>query len=85
MLYRKEFEELAISNPKFAYIPVLSQEKWEGHQGYLHQVYLNKPKWTGLQNTMFYICGWSQMVKEAKNNLKSMGYSRKEIKFELYD
>ncbi|MCO6495970.1 MAG: oxidoreductase [Bacteroidetes bacterium] len=85
LLYRDEFEALAANDNRIEYIPVLSREEWQGYKGYLHQVYLNKPEFTGKENMQFYICGWSGMVKEAKNNLKEMGYSRKEIKFELFD
>jgi len=85
LLYREEFESLAKTDARFEYYPVLSREYWDGYQGYVHQIYLNKPAYTGQANMLFYICGWSEMVREAKNNLKEMGYSRKEIKFELFD
>lgn len=85
LLYRDEFEALAAQDKRIAYLPVLSRENWDGYKGYLHQVYLNNPDFVGKQNMQFYICGWSGMVREAKNNLKEMGYSRKEIKFELFD
>ena len=34
---------------------------------------------------LFYLGGWKAMVREAKEKLKAMGYSRKQIQFELYD
>jgi NAD(P)H-flavin reductase len=85
LLYRKEFEYLASTNSSFHYIPVLSREKWDGKMGYVHTVYLENETFMNKENMLFYICGWSEMVKETKNNLKEMGYSRKQIKFELYD
>jgi NAD(P)H-flavin reductase len=86
LLYRDEFETIARQYPdKFSYKPILSREEWEGKTGYVHDLYWNIPAFQAPSNYLFYICGWTQMVKEAKNNLKSMGYSRKEIKFELYD
>lgn len=84
LLYFDEWEKLNAGRSNFHFYPVLSREpSWPGHKGYVHQVY--KEKFAGLDDVLFYICGWSFMVKEAKNNLKAMGYNRKQIKFELYD
>ncbi len=83
ILYRTEFEELEISYPEFNFIPVLSQEEWAGANGYLHPYYLEEFK--DKREAYFYICGWTEMVREAKNNLKALGYDRRSIKIELYD
>ncbi len=83
ILYRKEFEELEKQYPEFKFLPTLSREEWSGAKGYVHPIY--QRLFNGSQPVVFYICGWSSMVKEAKNNLKAMGYRRKQINFELYD
>lgn len=83
ILYRTELEEMAKQHPEFTFIPVLSREEWEGEKGYVHPIY--QKLFAQAQPAVFYLCGWSNMVKEAKNNLKAMGYNRKQIKFELYD
>lgn len=83
ILYRSEFEELAKTHPEFTFIPTLSREEWGGEKGYVHPIY--KKLFAATPPATFYICGWSSMVKEAKNSLKEMGYSRKQINFELYD
>jgi NAD(P)H-flavin reductase len=83
ILYRKEFEELEKSENNFKFIPVLSREKWEGKTGYVHDVYLDLFKEPG--NHLFYLCGWANMLKEARENLKEMVYDRKQIRFESYD
>lgn len=83
ILYRTELEEMAKQHPEFTFIPVLSREEWEGEKGYVHPIY--QKQFAQAQPAVFYLCGWSNMVKEAKNNLKAMGYNRKQIKFELYD
>jgi hypothetical protein len=31
------------------------------------------------------VCGWAEMVKESRDNLKVLGYTRKDYKIELYD
>ncbi|MEX1190028.1 MAG: FAD-binding oxidoreductase [Bacteroidia bacterium] len=83
ILYRTEFEELEKSNPKFKFIPVLSREKWQGRTGYVHEVYLEMFKEPG--SHLFYLCGWANMLKEARENLKDLVLDRKQIRFESYD
>ncbi len=84
--YRDEFEKLAAENENFHYYPVLSREDsetWKGFKGYVHDVYLqyfNIPS-----NTIFYLCGWSAMLKEAREKLQTLVHDKKQIKFESYD
>ena len=33
----------------------------------------------------FYICGWKDMVKEARTNLLNLGFDKKQIKQEIYE
>jgi len=83
LLYHKEFLELENQYPNFNYNPILSREKWDGKMGYVHPYYLaeleNKP------DAIFYLCGWTTMLKETRENLKAIGYERKDIKVEFYD
>ncbi len=83
ILYRDEFESLSRQFPNFKYIPVLSRQNWEGATGYVHEHYKNvfeqKP------NALIYLCGWTEMIKQTRDNLKGYGYSRTEIKVEFYD
>jgi CDP-4-dehydro-6-deoxyglucose reductase len=83
LLYRADFETLAKNYPNFQYYPVLSRETWNGLTGYVHPHYMahyqNKPE------AILYLCGWTDMVKETRDNLKSIGYTRQEIKVEFYD
>lgn len=83
ILYRQEMEEMAAHYPEFSFHPVLSREDWAGAKGYVHPVY--EELFADKRDAEFYICGWSDMVREAKNRLKAMGYTRKQINFELYD
>ncbi|TNE79500.1 MAG: oxidoreductase [Bacteroidetes bacterium] len=84
ILYEAEWSQL-VEAGKLSFYPVLSRasESWSGVKGYVHEVYPklaeSNPNW------IFYLCGWSTMVKETKNNLKALGFSRKQLKFELYD
>ena len=78
-------KKIASENQFFTYDISLSRdEHWEGYRGYVHQVYMFKPT-EELQNSKFYLCGWSQMIDEAVANLliqKSVDKSN--IIYELY-
>jgi CDP-4-dehydro-6-deoxyglucose reductase len=88
LLYYEELKELAANNPGIHYIPILSREEWEGVTGYVHQTYINlinkKKKGDELPVAHFYLCGWKNMIDEAKKTITDMGYDRKTIHQELY-
>ncbi|MBW7844744.1 MAG: FAD-dependent oxidoreductase [Bacteroidia bacterium] len=85
ILYQKELTELSETIKSFTFIPTLSRadEKWDGRRGYVHSIYeeifSNKP------DSVFYLCGWKQMILEARERIQNMGFDKKQIKFELYD
>jgi len=85
ILYRKEMEELAGKYKEFKFIPVLSRDNpgWTGGRGYVHPVY--EELFSDKRSALFYVCGWPDMIKEARHRIEAMGYDRKQIKFELYD
>jgi glycine betaine catabolism B len=82
LLYYEEMKEMQNKLPGFHYHSTLSREEWEGHHGYVHAVYeeLCKDK----PDALFFLCGWKQMVDEAKKRIQEMGYDRKAIHQELY-
>lgn len=82
LLYYEEMKALEQKYPAFHYHPVLSRDEWEGHRGYVHPVYesLCRDKLPAL----FYLCGWKNMVDEAKQRIMTMGYDKKDIHLELY-
>lgn len=83
ILYREEFEMLQMEHLNFSYTPVLSREKWEAATGYVHAhypaVFANRPE------GLIYLCGWTEMLRETRDKLKSYGYTRNEIRIEYYD
>lgn len=84
ILYRTEMEEIQSLHPGFQFIPVLSrQPNWTGRKGYVHDAV--KEIFGDGHPATFYICGWKNMVREARENLKNMGYTKPDIKFESYD
>ena len=56
----KMYEEII---PNFEFVPCLSREKWEGHNGYVHTAYL--PELTIMDDKpLVYYCGWDKMISE---------------------
>jgi len=88
LLYYQELSALAAANEGINYIPVLSREDWDGVKGYVHQVYIElinrKKSGDQLPPAHFYLCGWKNMIDEAKKIITEMGYDRKAIHQELY-
>ncbi len=83
ILYRKELEELEKQWPDFYYTVVLSRERdWAGYQGYVHPVY--EKLYQKHEQTKFYLCGWQNMIDEAKERLLAMGVEKENIVYELY-
>lgn len=83
-LYAAEFEALQAQHPEFRFIPTLSRPSpdWTGEQGYVHAVY--QKLFADKRPATFYLCGWQNMLKEARNTLEAMGYEKQHIRFESY-
>lgn len=84
ILYHREMKFIeALYSDFFKFIPVLSREKeWEGEKGYVHSVY--EKLFEDRRPAYFYICGWKDMINDARKKLEEMGYDKKSIKFESY-
>ncbi|HTQ27393.1 MAG TPA: FAD-dependent oxidoreductase [Puia sp.] len=93
-LYGEELDSLQARLPGFHYIPTFSREApaqaSSGYRtGYVHNIYeeicLQKK---GAEATIhpagFYLCGWKNMIDEAKRRIQGLGYERKSIHQELY-
>jgi CDP-4-dehydro-6-deoxyglucose reductase len=86
LLYKEEMSQLQKEYNKFEFIPVLSREtneSWDGKKGYVHEVY--EEIYADVRPCYFYLCGWSAMIKEARDRLLALGYTKSDIKYELYD
>jgi len=88
LLYHEELKKLTDAHSGLHYIPVLSREEWDGAMGYVHQPYkeLVNAKKDGdtVAAAHFYLCGWKNMIDEAKLTIVELGYDRKAIHQELY-
>ena len=82
LLYYEEFTNLSKNRKGFSYLPTLSREDWEGHTGYVHAIY--ESLCADKKAAQFYLCGWKEMIDEAKQRILSMGYDKKDIILEIY-
>ena len=94
-LYQDEFKILQERAPGFHYMPCFSrEEKNDGViTGYVHQVYEDLASKSSIvaedgtsqpQPSSFYLCGWKNMIDEARQRIQALGYDKKSIHFELY-
>lgn len=99
-LYASELKDLARKVPSFHYITAYSREEVgtedpSARQGYVHQVYEDicrhnirpsseDPMQQNVKPAYFYLCGWRNMIDEAKQRILDLGYDKKSIHLELY-
>ncbi|MFT3826889.1 MAG: FAD-dependent oxidoreductase [Chitinophagaceae bacterium] len=96
-LYGPEMKELQSGVSNFHYIPTYSREEANGDDyrtGYVHNIYEEICNSNKVQNidqegslikpAYFYLCGWKNMIDEAKDRIQALGYERKSIHQELY-
>lgn len=84
-LYLEDMNELQGKLPSFQYIPTYSRETEDAQarKGYVHHVYeeiLNGSR----PPASFYLCGWKNMVDEAKQRILALGYDKHDVHLELY-
>ena len=85
-LYVNELKDLKQNLSGFDYIPTFSREQVvsEGHCiGYVHAVY-EKLMEDKRDSPQFYLCGWKDMITDARNRIQALGIDKKAIHFELY-
>lgn len=82
IFYFEEMKELQSKMKNFYYEPVLSRENWDGHKGYVHEVY--KKILANNMDAQFMLCGWRPMIDEARKTLNELGIEKSKIHFELY-
>jgi CDP-4-dehydro-6-deoxyglucose reductase len=85
-LYNAELRALEQQEPGFYYHTAYSREEnpgEKGHSGYVHKIYEQLVQRNG-KKSRFYLCGWKNMVDEAKQRILALGFESKDIHLELY-
>ena len=77
--FKRDFEELAHSNPHFHFVPVLSagDQSWQGARGYVTDQVAGKTEL--LRQSDIYICGVPMMTIGVLNLLKKEGVPENQI------
>jgi ferredoxin-NADP reductase len=84
-LYGLELKQLEDELRGYKYLPTFSREPGNDlvRKGYVHSVYEEILK-DEKPEAYFYLCGWKNMVDEAKQRILALGYDKKSIHLELY-
>jgi ferredoxin-NADP reductase len=86
-LYNQEMKELESKVELFSYLPTYSRESPDNNgirKGYVHSIYEEICKENPGNPAYFYLCGWKNMIDEAKQRIQALGFDRKSIHQELY-
>ena len=84
-LYGSELKALEPLENNFYYHPVFSREDAVpdgAYKGYVHGVY--EQLLAAKNPSQFYLCGWKNMIDEAKQRIMAAGYDKKDIHLEIY-
>lgn len=98
LLYPAEMTALEQELHGFHYLPVCSREPVDNSSGYktgyVHGVYgeliASKARTLPAKNdptpppAFIFLCGWKNMIDEARQRLQELGYDKKSVHFELY-
>jgi ferredoxin-NADP reductase len=85
-LYYHELTELEKDIENYFYMPTFSRVTDENNtlrRGYVHALY-EEIIAADNQPAYFYLCGWKNMVDEAKQRILALGFDKKDIHLELY-
>jgi CDP-4-dehydro-6-deoxyglucose reductase len=86
-LYKDEMLQLQADELNFFYQPTFSQISDipdNYNKGYVHAVYQKILTENKIPPANFYLCGWKEMLDEAREKLITLGYEKKDIHFESY-
>jgi CDP-4-dehydro-6-deoxyglucose reductase len=86
-LYKEALEMLAANELGFFYQPTFSQltdVDTHYNKGYVHALYEKIVAANNHAPANFYLCGWKQMIDEARERILQLGYEKKDMHFELY-
>ena len=82
LMYYEEMLSLEKEMNNFHFIPTLYREEWDGRKGYVHSIY--EELCTAKSPANFFLCGWKDMIDEARKRIIELGYDKKDIHVEIY-
>ncbi|MEY2834487.1 MAG: hypothetical protein RLZZ557_149 [Bacteroidota bacterium] len=85
-LYLEELLDLKQKLPGFHYFPTFSREQHVAEGlciGYVHGIYEQLMEGER-DNPHFFLCGWKDMINDARQRIQQLGIDKKAIHFELY-
>ncbi|MEI8052375.1 MAG: FAD-dependent oxidoreductase [Bacteroidota bacterium] len=82
LMYHEEMLSLEKEMNNFHFIPTLSREEWDGRKGYVHSIY--EELCSAKSPANFFLCGWKDMIDEARKRIIELGYDKKDIHVEIY-
>ncbi|HJT21066.1 MAG TPA: FAD-dependent oxidoreductase [Nitrospira sp.] len=83
LLFHHEFLSLAVTNPRFRYLPLIAAA---GEQQAVELVLsMLSPLLEGAPKCIPLLCGTKDFVRPLRTYLTSIGYERKEVRTETYD
>lgn len=96
-LYGSELRQLQESMDGFHYLPTYSREDPDNallmRTGYVHNIYEDillrnrqhaLAQGDDVRGAKFFLCGWKNMIDDARKRLGELGIDKKDIHFELY-
>lgn len=89
VLYFEELKKMQEEEAGFHYYPVFSRVPEEELEtgmfhGYVHPIYEKLLEEKGTPEADFYLCGWKNMINEARTRLAEKGFSKADLHFELF-
>jgi ferredoxin/flavodoxin---NADP+ reductase len=88
--YCDELQKLAFDSPWLKYVPTVSRpwddEKWVGEMGRVDDILRKYADLWGLDgsNSVGYLCGHPEMIEHGKGILKRIGFTKENLKEEVY-
>jgi ferredoxin--NADP+ reductase len=88
--YRDELQKFADEMPWLTYVPTVSRpwddDKWTGETGRVDDILRKYTDLWGLngENSVGYLCGHPEMIEHGKGILKRIGFSKENLKEEVY-
>ncbi len=86
LLYHDHFSVLMKDQPRFSYIPALSdapKSTWEGETGFIHQVFLRRFDEPG-ETTQAFLCGPPPMIDGALTALEDLGVDEDAVFYDKF-